>query len=176
METYSSFFVGLLDSVSCDVCVAIVFGYGPLQSHIEAPGVNDLHTGRRPWQLCDGIKNNLTLTVSNIISSQIMSPNDSKQLTNDLKDEGSLVVKVVHLHTHLVHSGVLSLSRTDEQDAVSVCAADVHAFCVQRLTILCPADHWFGLTLSIRNEASQLIFRAAQSVHVEEDAPVSSLP
>lgn len=53
LKTHSGFFVGLLDRVTRDVCVAVVFGRSPLQSRVEAPGVDDLHTGGRPRQLCD---------------------------------------------------------------------------------------------------------------------------
>ena len=59
-------------------------------------------------------------------------------LTDDLKSEWGLVLKVVHLHAYLVHAGVLSLGRTDEQDAVSFGAADVHPLFVQFLSVLCP--------------------------------------
>lgn len=43
--------VGLLDRVPSNLCVAIVFGRGPFQSSIEAPGVHQLYTGRRTRQL-----------------------------------------------------------------------------------------------------------------------------
>lgn len=67
--------------------------------------------------------------------------------TDDLKDERRFVLKVLHLHTHLIRSGVFSLSRTDEQDAVSICAADVNPLFVQWLPVLCPAHYRFGFAL-----------------------------
>ena len=71
-------------------------------------------------------------------------------LTNDLKDEWSPVLEVIHLHAHLIHSGVLSLRCTDEQDTVPLGAADVHPLRVQGLTVLCPADHRFGFALCLK--------------------------
>lgn len=68
-------------------------------------------------------------------------------LTDNLEDEGGLVIEVLHLHAHLIHAGVVSLRCTDKQDAVSVGAADVHPLCVQGLSVLCPGDHRFGFTL-----------------------------
>lgn len=73
-------------------------------------------------------------------------------LTDNLKDEGGPVLEVVHLHAHLVHAGVVSLRCTDEQDAVSVCAADVHPLGVQGLPILCPGDNRFGFALREKRE------------------------
>lgn len=73
-------------------------------------------------------------------------------LTDNLEGERSLVLKVVHLHAHLVFSRVVSLGGTDEQDAVSFGAADVHPPGVQRLPILQPADHGFGFALSWVNK------------------------
>lgn len=69
-------------------------------------------------------------------------------LTDDLQGDDCLVLKVVHLHTHFVLSRVLSVGGTDEQDAVSICAADVHPLSVQGLPILQPAHNGFGFALS----------------------------
>lgn len=44
---YLSLLVSFLDSVSSDVCVAIILGWSPLQSSIEAPGIHQLYTSRR---------------------------------------------------------------------------------------------------------------------------------
>lgn len=57
-------------------------------------------------------------------------------LTDDLQGDYRLVLKVVHLHAHLVLSRVVSVGGTDEQDAVSVRAADVHPLGVQGLSVL----------------------------------------
>lgn len=48
---YPGLLVGLLDQVSSDLCVAIILGRDPFQSSVEAPGVHQLHTGRRAGQL-----------------------------------------------------------------------------------------------------------------------------
>lgn len=141
--TYSSLFVSLLHCVTCDFCVSVVLGCGPLKSNIEAPGVDDLHTGRRSRQLC---KHTQSLTIAPHASSHLMHKMN-RLLTNDLQDDWSLVLEVLHLHTHLVHSRVISLRGTDEQDAVPLCAADVDPLCVQGLSVLCPCDHRFGFTL-----------------------------
>lgn len=73
-------------------------------------------------------------------------------LTDNLKGEWCLVLEVIHLHAHLIHSRVVSLGCTDEQDTVSLGAADVHPLCVQGLAILCPADHRFGFALCFKKK------------------------
>ena len=60
-RTHSGLLVGLLDGVSGDVRVPGVLRCGPLQGHVEAPGVHDLRTGRGPGQLCRGQHGNHAL-------------------------------------------------------------------------------------------------------------------
>lgn len=69
------------------------------------------------------------------------------RLTHNLKDEGGFVFKAVHFNGHLVNARVVPLSGADEQDAVLVAVPDVDPLCVQRLAILKPGHHRFGLPL-----------------------------
>lgn len=68
-------------------------------------------------------------------------------LTNNLKDEGRFVIKVLYPHTNLVLSRVISLCCADEQNAVSISATDIDSHPVQGLAILSPSDHWLGFAL-----------------------------
>lgn len=69
------------------------------------------------------------------------------RLTHNLKDEGGFVFKAVHFDSHLVNARVLPLSGADKHDAVLVAVPDVDPLCIQRLTILKPGHHRFGLSL-----------------------------
>lgn len=76
-KTYSSLFVGLLDCVTCDVCVSAVFGCSPLQSNIEAPGIHNLYAGRRPRQLCKQparIRNQVLYTLFVTVFGTVVCP------------------------------------------------------------------------------------------------------
>lgn len=48
---YLGLSVRLLDSVARDFCVAVVLWWGPFQSGVEAPNINQLHAGRRTREL-----------------------------------------------------------------------------------------------------------------------------
>lgn len=69
------------------------------------------------------------------------------QLTYNLKGEGGFVFKAVHFNSHLINTRVLPLSCADKHDAVLVTVPDVDPLIIQRLTILKPGHHRFGLPL-----------------------------
>lgn len=150
ISTHSSLFVGLLNCVTGDLRVSIVAGSGPLQSDVEAPGIHDLHAGRRPRQFW---KEDTRLGSQRIASCFRCIRNLRSSFTDDLEDERRFVLKVLHLHTHLIRSGVFSLGRTDEQDAVSLRAADVDPLLVQGLSVLRPGHDRFGFALRVKEDS-----------------------
>ncbi len=69
------------------------------------------------------------------------------RLTHNLKGDGGFVFKAVHFDSYLVNTRVLPLSGADKHDAVLVTVPDVDPLRIQRLTILKPRHHRFGLSL-----------------------------
>lgn len=51
-QAHHGLLVSFLYSITPDLCIAIILGWLPLQSHIETPSLNDPDILGRTWLVC----------------------------------------------------------------------------------------------------------------------------
>jgi len=78
-------------------------------------------------------------------------------LTYNLYVNNSCVHVVFNLHCHLILPRVAALRFTDEDDAITVCIADVNMGRLYWLSLLQPGDLWSGFTLVVEKSRATLV-------------------